>query len=314
MVSLRWETRDEPDPDCIQFHGVIRFIIQACMMAMGSAPNVFNGVDFSEIILCPNLMIRLNALYQEYAHKVLSGYDVLNKHRFHRCQKLVYYLLQTIGEQNTILVGADIAPLAYMMEHFVVWYDFTSLPQAPRTPEEQEYFDQELRRLDDYFSKNYTIILWSRSSLKRAWCFLEAIISFGSWKHSIFSSENSLISSTKPAPINELFYTISSIKFGNETIDLSDHSNKFAKIMQKKEAYESEILRLFNRKKEKVDLTTDLTSVLGETLLNAKCDLEGKSESEVLSYLMEHKFKCTNGSDIKLIAKKLSTYYETKRR
>ncbi len=37
-VSHRWETLAHPDPTTIQFHGVVRFVIQACMMAIEPLP------------------------------------------------------------------------------------------------------------------------------------------------------------------------------------------------------------------------------------------------------------------------------------
>lgn len=313
MVSHRWEAKDQPDPDRIQFHGVVRFIIQSCMMAMRSAPNVFNCVDSSEIILSPDLFLILPALYQKYVDEMLAESDQnlfqRDKHLLHQSQQLLRYLLQTIGEQNTVPVGADIAPLAYMMRHFDIWYDFTSLPQAPRTHKEQLYFDQELSKLDRYFSEYYTTIIWSRNSLKRAWCFLEAFISSRVRGQSIFSSENSLVSSTKLSPISELFFTTSSAKIGDQLINFSDLNDNFRNMMQEKNTAESEILRLFNRNKERVDLTYDLSTALQEMLPEAIDELTGKSESEVLSYLTEHEFKCTNGSDIALIAKKLTAHY-----
>ena len=314
MVSHRWETKDSPDPDRIQFHGVIRFIIRICMMAMRSTPNVFNSVDFSEVSLCPELFKRLVILYQKYVSKFQPKseiYDILDKHLFHRSQQLARYLMQTIGEQNTIIVANDIGPLAYMMDYFYIWYDYTSLPQAPRTNKEQFYFDQELDKLNQYFSEYYTVIIWSKNSLKRAWCFLEAIISNSSQKQSIFSSENSLVSSTEPAPINQLFFTTWSVtdQEGNLLIDLGEINDDIRQIKQRQDTIESEILRTFGRNKGKVDLTRDLTLALNTMIHEASFELKGKSKADVLSYLTEHKYKCTNGADIESIAEKLSAQY-----
>lgn len=327
MVSHRWKTKEhpdlDPDPDRIQvhgvdriqFHGVVRFVIQACMMAMSSTPQVFNSVDFSEIILCPDLFTRLHSLYQKWVSEVKCGINDYERdaHLLNRAQQLVQYLFQTIGEQNTRIVGLDIPPLAYMMSHFDIWYDFTSLPQGGRTDKEHYYFNNELSKLDQYFSEYYTVIIWSEESLKRAWCFFEALVSTNSHKRSIFSSKNSEVSSTKPAPINELFYTISKIEGGTRSINLSDLNEGFRKMMQEKDANESEILRLFGRKKETVDLSKDLTKELNKIVHEANWELSGKSETEIESYLTAHEYECTNGSDKKLIAEKLADHYERSR-
>jgi hypothetical protein len=327
MVSHRWKTKEhpdiDPDPDRIQFHGVdriqfhgvVRFVIQACMMAMSSTPQVFNSVDFSEVILCPDLFIRLHSLYQKYASEVLAGVDPYECEAslLNRSNQLLQYLLQTIGEENTLLVVNDISPLTYMMSHIDIWYDFTSLPQGYRTSEELLYFDNELSKLDQYFSEYYTVIIWSKSSLKRGWCFFEALVSTNSDKRSIFSSEKSKVSSTNPAPINELSYTISKIEFGDHSINLSDLSESFREMMQEKDANESEKLRLIDRKKETVDLSQDLTKELNKIVHEANWELRGKSEMEILSYLRAHEYECTNGSDRKLIAKKLADHYERSR-
>lgn len=281
MVSHRWEDEQDPDPERVQFHGVIRFIIQACMMAMGSTPNVFNSVDFSEVILCPALYGKLAALYVEYRDAVLAGVDLLKQDRllFPRVQQLLGYLHQVIGPQNAMLVAIDLAPLAYMMSHFDIWYDFTSLPQEPfQTRKEKRDFKYGLSQLNQYFSEHYAVITWSRTSLKRGWCFLEAMVSLASQKYCIFSSENSLPSSAEPAHIREPFFTINSVE------------------------------RLYTRTQERVDLTNDLTKVLAPMIMDAYSELRRKTKSEILSYLKAHNFKCTNGSDIAIVAGKLEEH------
>ncbi len=312
MVSHRWENKKQPDPKNIQFHGVIRFIIQACMMAMGSSPNVFNSVDFSEVILCPTLFLKLSEIAKNYALSTQSGINLRNDENiYHWCELLLIYLLKTIGEENTQLVANDIHQLAYMMHHFDIWYDYTSLPQFPRSSEQQFYFEQELGKLDYYFSRNYTLILWSKKSLKRAWCFLEGIVSDNSSKQSIFCSENSKIASSKPAPINELFFTISSLRIGGHKIEFSEFSEKFENIMKEKEIIESNILNSYNRLKKKIDLTNELSSKLRYILYRSNLELKEKKESEVLQYLKKEKYKCTDGSDINLIARCLYKHLQS---
>lgn len=246
MVSHRWETLKYPDPENLQFHGVIRFIIQSCMMAMGSSPNVFNAVDFSEIILSPSLYKKLNGLYSKYEKLIITrksnGQKIITEAEMRNMQTLLKYLTEVIGENNLILVANDIPPLAFMMSFFDIWYDYTSMPQAPFTEFEKYRFDEELNNLDKYFSENHVLINWAETSIKRAWCFFEAALSSKSKKQSIFSSENSKISSKLDAPIEELMFTISKIQSEDFNIDFKKtHKELFAN----KDLMESQLLNSF---------------------------------------------------------------------
>lgn len=311
MVSHRWEATEQPDPDCIQFHGVVRFIIQACMMAMRSTPNVFNAVDFSEVIVGSQLYMNLINSYQEYTAKMLSQSGLhLDKNLFRKTQRLLCYLYQTIGKDNTLIVGNDLHALAYMMSQFDIWYDYTSLPQPPMTIKEQSYLDKELRHLARYFWDNFTLITWSRNSLKRAWCCLEAVISERtSRRQSVFSAENSLTSSSETAPINQLFYGLTKMQVAGQSIDFGEISDDFRHRMKQQHNVESEILRTFNRKHEKMDLTSDLTGPLKEFVNEVTHKLKDKSKLEALLYLRREGYECTNDADMPIIAAQLAVHY-----
>jgi len=201
MVSHRWNSISTPDTDGIQFHGVIRFVIQVCMMAMHSTPNVFNNVDFSEIITPKSFDKQIELLYEEYKDRLNIDPIKVVQECVDNIKLLLEYLDNTIGRINSQLVLIDLGALAYMMNRIDIWYDFTSMPQKPRTEIEEKIFKSELDRLDSYFKKFYSLIIWSKKDTKRAWCFLEAYLSQD--HHSIFSCEKSLESSEQPASIYE---------------------------------------------------------------------------------------------------------------
>ncbi|MGB8983685.1 MAG: hypothetical protein WCC12_17580, partial [Anaerolineales bacterium] len=274
MVSHRWNGQNHPDPTGIQYHGVVRFIIQACMMAMGSTPNVFNNVDCSDVILSPTLLRQLLLLHEEYNEELMAGPTRLMERLAEHIQLLAYYLDNAIGRENSVIVAMDIPALAYMMRHFDIWYDYVSLPQQPRQAEEQRLFNEELHKLDYYFAKYHSVILWSRKDIKRAWCFLEAMISWKHKKHSIFSSENSLLSSTLVSPIYQLRYDITRLSIGDKSLEFSDINAEIRKRFEEKDRLERAILMAFKReKKERINLSNDLSMMLADFLNRTHSEL-----------------------------------------
>jgi hypothetical protein len=268
------------------------------MMASGSTPNVFNSVDFSEIELCPRLFRRLRAEYSDLSRRLQSaeGLRAFQSDRdlLDKTTVLLDYLVKTIGPHNTAIVAMDAPIIAYLMQSCDVWYDYTCMPQEPRSKDEQIKFNRELDLLHHYFSKYYTSILWSKKSLKRAWCFLEAAVSLRAGQHSIFSTENSLLSSDTPAKIYEK-------SFGETVFGPSDQP-----IEVRKESETS--FRLYRRNQERVDLSSDLTAVLADAVHSATYALKGKDDRQILTYFEENGYSCTNEEDLQIVAKSLAAH------
>lgn len=322
MVSHRWEAPHCPDPEGMQFHRVVRFVVKACMMAMGSSPSVFNGVDFSDVVLCPELYFHLADIYREHVawwttrtkREAVEGFS--KDERLHgRLSLLSEYLKDTIGKDNTALVAPDLVPLTFMMDHIDIWYDYTSLPQTLRSAAEEAEFQVALADIDHAFSRNYTVILWSKNSLNRTWCLFEALLSTRNWRHNLFSSENSIRSSPKPAPINELRYRPWRADFVDEegrqvapSFDLSELSEAGRQSRFWGDLWDSETLAQFGRQRQNVDLTHDLSSALRTSLHQVTKTLRGEDETEVLAYLRSHGYRCTNEFDLELLAEKLSRH------
>jgi len=304
LVSHRWESIKEPDPSGLQFHGVIRFIIQSCMAAMGSTPNIFNNVDASEVIVNQRLFSQLVSLYREYTQQVTERPKQLAREIFQETKQLKNYLDSTIGQVNSNLVVLDLMPLTYMMLQIEIWYDYTCLPQQPRSLEEQTYFNRELESLSKYFGKYFSLIIWSSEDIKRAWCFMEAIVGWKNSLQSIFCCKNSLLSSTNPSPIYQLFYRISRYSSDDISIDYANLNEAYRKSEQEKKNMEIMILNSFNRElKPRKDLSNDLTNVLMKTLRPAINELNGLSVSQVHDYLFHNGYRCTDSVDYEAIAK-----------
>jgi hypothetical protein len=273
MVSHRWENVDCPDPDGMHFHGVVRFVIKACMMAMGSSPCVFNSVDFSDTILCHTLYFALQDTFHNHVDRWLKGNaakEFPTDTALHRRLTLLHeYMKETIGDSNTNLVAPDLVALTEMMDHVDIWYDYTSLPQLPRSASEEQEFQNAVETIDSAFRENFTLIIWSRRSLNRLWLIFEALLSVRNWRHSLFSSDNSIRSSMKPAPISQLRYRIDGFEIQDEAGKRLPPSPALASINDALrgnhtilELWDSCTLAQFGRERQAVDLSHDLSAEL----------------------------------------------------
>jgi hypothetical protein len=62
-----------------------------------------------------------------------------------------------------------------LLKHVRVWYDYSSLPQARETSEEQAAFDRALDRLASIVNQSEVLALWGLESINRAWCVFEVL-------------------------------------------------------------------------------------------------------------------------------------------
>jgi hypothetical protein len=62
-----------------------------------------------------------------------------------------------------------------LLKHVRVWYDYSSLPQARGTQEEEAFLDHALTRLADIVGQSEVLALWGIESIKRAWCIFEVL-------------------------------------------------------------------------------------------------------------------------------------------
>jgi hypothetical protein len=70
------------------------------------------------------------------------------------------------------------------LSDFWVWIDFSSLPQKPRSHNEQTIFDQGLMTLNNIQTSSLNVLCWpkveTRQILLRGWCLVEAVIAYRS--------------------------------------------------------------------------------------------------------------------------------------
>lgn len=316
MISHRWEAGNCPDPTGMQFHRAVRFAIKACMMAMHSSPAVFNAVDCSDTQLCHELYFALQELYAQQVawwKRPNAAEEFASDSALHERFTLLHeYFRNTIGDSNTNFVLPDFAALPGMLDQIDIWYDYTSLPQHPRNERDEDLFRQGLDSIDQAFSENFTVILWSKASLNRTWCVFEALLATLKSRHNVFASENSIESSDRPAPMSHARYRPRTHLIMDETasnvlgaVDLNLETPEQRAIQ---DAWDAATMAQFGRKSQPVDLSQDLSSVLVPQLLALTNDLRDKDGDSILKYLQSHGYQCTNEFDIEILAEKLARH------
>lgn len=298
LFSHRWIKNEDPDPKGIQYHGAVRFAIQLCMMVCGSTPNVFNSVDFSEMIANPKLVNWLTREYQSFSASLRTPTGMAAFRADEDLPKksmiLGKYLIDTIGVENTKLVVMDVGVIAWLMRKLDFWYDFSCMPQRPRSADQEVAFQQELKDVPRYFSEYPTCIHWSSKDLKRAWCLMEGLISLQANRNSLFCTENSLISSDKRAEIYEAHY--------GETI-LDESAGPFETRQVGPDSYQ------LHRRNQKIgDLTVDLSHRLNNEVRSVGHTLRGKTANEILDYLKKNRYSTTEKEDMPIIANSLAKH------
>jgi hypothetical protein len=63
-----------------------------------------------------------------------------------------------------------------LLKHVRVWYDYSSLPQARETQEDEAFLDRALTRLAEIVGQSEVLTLWGLESIKRAWCVFEVMV------------------------------------------------------------------------------------------------------------------------------------------
>ena len=66
------------------------------------------------------------------------------------------------------------APLSRIRDRVLIWYDYASMFQTPRTPAEQQAFRHEIVQLNRIQARAATVVIaGDHQYTSRAWCFLE---------------------------------------------------------------------------------------------------------------------------------------------
>jgi hypothetical protein len=85
-----------------------------------------------------------------------------------------------------------LASLVQSGEQYVIFYDYCSMPQAPRSPAEEQIFSHDLASLNALFHQSSKVIILSEGYTDykdRAWCFLELVLAGRKDKLHLFADQ-----------------------------------------------------------------------------------------------------------------------------
>jgi hypothetical protein len=187
FISHRWLTPWHPDPEAVQAALIAWQLVGHMCEAVRVAQRrglmeprkLFQGVGFTVGIqgskLAEALIVNvlrqgldsnlLDAAFEEAASlESVADYGIAAAHEDAGLERL-----------RALLDGLPALSLA---ERIFVWYDFGSMPQTPRTEEEDVIFRDGLKHLNAIQLLGRTAILLDEAEdyLSRAWCTLEAVV------------------------------------------------------------------------------------------------------------------------------------------
>jgi hypothetical protein len=162
FISHRWKTPEDPDPDSQSLPTIVEYLSRVYMVANGFLDA--NSHLAKELVIGENLR---NAFYEGELHRCTCGsigwLDLKS-------------LLTTDDPFYARVSGTHQRRAFYrLLKHVRVWYDYSSLPQARETSEEQAAFDRALNKLAGIVNQSEVLALWGLESIDRAWCVFEVL-------------------------------------------------------------------------------------------------------------------------------------------
>ena len=162
FVSHRWATPDDPDPDCKDLYTVVEYLTRVFMVANGFLSE--DSHTIKELVIGD----RLRSLFHE------SRLDRC------RCGSVGWLDVRSLLDWEDLFFDrvTDIMRrrnFYRLLKHVRVWYDYSSLPQARGTREEEAFLDRALTHLADIVGQSEVLTLWGIESIKRAWCIFEVL-------------------------------------------------------------------------------------------------------------------------------------------
>jgi len=145
FVSHRWETKEDPDPRGLDVSYHSNFIKAIC----------------NTIVMCSQLMTSKG---DDWLYDVLRKFKVCPIH-------VSYWFLAMISLLKPMFLQRRPPRTVAIM--YYLWYDYTCLPQAPRTVEEESFFKSSLDNLQEIQGKMITYCVGNLDYFDRLWCYVE---------------------------------------------------------------------------------------------------------------------------------------------
>jgi hypothetical protein len=167
FVSHRWESLDHPDPNGSQLLSVkvgLTLALSAALLQDDEGAGTVSGLpEFMAAFVRdtePSNLVE-PALLEWAAGVKMAAEDSATETDF--------------WTQAKALEGDPVRPLLNRIRDGVlVWYDFVSMFQSPRTAEEEQQFRREILELNHIQANAATVVIAGDAQyLTRAWCFLE---------------------------------------------------------------------------------------------------------------------------------------------
>lgn len=162
FISHRWKTPDDPDPDNKSLPTIVEYLSRVYMAANGFLDA--NSHLVKELVIGENLR---DAFHERELHRCTCGsIGWLDLRSLLATDDLFYERVSGTHQRRAFY---------RLLKHVRVWYDYSSLPQARETSEEQAVFDGALNRLASIVNQSEVLALWGLESINRAWCVFEVL-------------------------------------------------------------------------------------------------------------------------------------------
>lgn len=162
FISHRWRTPEDPDPKHEHLPTVVEYLTRVYMVANG-----FLSEDASpngELVIGEGLRSAFHESRLEMCRCGSEGW--LDVRSLLDTDDLFYERVADILRRRNFY---------RLLKHVRVWYDYSSLPQARRTREEEAAFQNCLTHLARIVGGSEVLTLWGTESLNRAWCIFEVL-------------------------------------------------------------------------------------------------------------------------------------------
>jgi hypothetical protein len=162
FISHRWANPDDPDPDHKHIPTVVEYLTRVFMAA--------NGFMSADSMAIKELVIG-DGLCSSFHESRLNQC---------RCGSVGWLDVRSVLGDDDLFFDKVLDVLRRrnfyrLLKHVRVWYDYSSLPQARGTQEEDAFLDRALTHLADIVGRSEVLTLWGLESIHRAWCIFEVL-------------------------------------------------------------------------------------------------------------------------------------------
>jgi hypothetical protein len=166
FVSHRWEELSHPDPNGRQLLALNIGLTLALAAALLIEPDTQTGSGLPEVfrrflsVLMPDFLT--DPPLKAWADRVAQEAGSCNAEE------------ELCNQLHELAEGPHADRLEAVQRRVLIWYDYVSMHQVPRSPQEQSEFRSELEQLNDIQASATTVVIASDEEyVNRAWCFLE---------------------------------------------------------------------------------------------------------------------------------------------